>query len=81
MSDGHRTNTAHHTLTLEWANYPHGKGNLEEVVAIRDGAQDGYLNPRWIEWLLGFPLGWCDPNLVHLETWFSPELPNTSVAA
>lgn len=33
--------------------------NLEEVVALRDGDQDGYLSPRWIEWLMGFPVGWC----------------------
>jgi hypothetical protein len=31
--------------------------NLEEVVAAR-GETDGYLNPRWIEWLMGFPAGW-----------------------
>lgn len=35
--------------------------NLEEVVAIREGRPvDGYLNPRWIEWLMGFPAGWCE---------------------
>lgn len=35
--------------------------NLEEVVALREsGPVDGYLNPRWIEWLMGFPLGWCE---------------------
>lgn len=35
--------------------------NLEEVVALREpGPADGYLNPRWIEWLMGFPVGWCE---------------------
>lgn len=35
--------------------------NLEEVVALRQGSEaDGYLNPRWIEWLMGFPPRWCD---------------------
>lgn len=34
-------------------------GNLEEVVAAR-GETGGYLNPRWTEWLMGFPVGWCD---------------------
>lgn len=35
--------------------------NLEEVVAQREPSQrDGYLNPTWIEWLMGFPIGWCD---------------------
>lgn len=34
--------------------------NLEEVVYRRGATSDGYLNPRWIEWLMGFPIGWCE---------------------
>lgn len=34
--------------------------NLEEVVHLRGAAGDGYLNPRWVEWLMGFPIGWCE---------------------
>lgn len=30
-----------------------GKSNLGEVVG-------GQLNPQWVEWLMGFPLGWTD---------------------
>jgi hypothetical protein len=30
-----------------------GKSNLGEVVG-------GQLNPMWVEWLMGFPLGWTD---------------------
>lgn len=38
------------------------RGNLEEVVADREGdsAIGGHLNPTWVEWLMGFPLGWTD---------------------
>jgi len=36
-----------------------GKSNLGEVVG-------GQLNPMWVEWLMGFPLGWTD--LEDLET-------------
>jgi len=36
-----------------------GKCNLGEVVG-------GQLNPTWVEWLMGFPLGWTD--LDALET-------------
>jgi len=33
--------------------------NLENAVAKRDpGAIGGSLNPTWVEWLMGFPLGW-----------------------
>lgn len=31
--------------------------NLEEVVAMYGGTL-GYLNPTWIEWLMGYPDGW-----------------------
>jgi len=30
-----------------------GKGNLGEVIG-------GQPNPTWVEWLMGFPLGWTD---------------------
>ena len=35
----------------------------------------GRLNPTWVEWLMGFPIGWTD--LEDLETLSSPKLPNT----
>lgn len=36
-----------------------GKRNLEEDVAIEAEVQDrGPLNPAWVEWLMGFPIGW-----------------------
>ena len=31
------------------------------------GAAGGQLNPTWVEWLMGFPLGWTD-----LEAWATP---------
>jgi hypothetical protein len=31
-----------------------------------DGGAGGKLNPQWVEWLLGFPIGWTD--LEHWET-------------
>ena len=33
-------------------------GNLEEVVALT--GVTGVLNPTWVEWLMGWPLGWTD---------------------
>lgn len=41
--------------------------NIEEAVG-EDSAANGYLNPRWIEWLMGFPVGWCDLNSKPSET-------------
>jgi len=33
-------------------------GNLEEQMAVRMGINGGYLNPTWLEWLMGFPVEW-----------------------
>ena len=32
---------------------------LRSQVAAREGVR-GQLNPTWVEWLMGFPLGWTD---------------------
>ena len=39
---------------------PRNKCNLEEVVGEREppGSPLGYLNPPWVEWLMGWPIGW-----------------------
>ena len=42
------------------------KSNLEEVVALEQGADGGRLNPTWVEWLMGWPIKWTD--LQPLET-------------
>ena len=36
--------------------------NPESVVAVREGEASvgGSLNPTWVEWLMGWPLGWTD---------------------
>jgi hypothetical protein len=36
---------------------------LDHAVMASDG---GHLNPQWVEWLMGFPIGWTD--LKHSET-------------
>lgn len=41
----------------------HWKGNLGEVVAsihYIDITNGGRLNPNWVEWLMGWPIGWTD---------------------
>jgi len=43
------------------------KGRLEERVAQHEEAKGGgQLNPNWVEWLMGWPIGWTD--LKPLET-------------
>jgi site-specific DNA-cytosine methylase len=38
-----------------------GGKNLRTVVAESDG--NGRLNPAWVEWMMGLPIGWTDPEL------------------
>jgi site-specific DNA-cytosine methylase len=38
-----------------------GGKNLRTAVAESDG--NGRLNPEWVEWLMGLPIGWTDPNI------------------
>lgn len=30
------------------------------TVAAQDSGQSGRLNPEWVEWLMGWPIGWTD---------------------
>ncbi len=43
-----------------------GIRKLEDKVSQLEGKNTGQLNPMWVEWLMGFPIGWTD--LEHLET-------------
>ena len=49
------------------ANLPPSQINRSSVVGqlMRQG-ESGSLNPEWVEWLMGFPIGWTD--LEDLET-------------
>jgi DNA (cytosine-5)-methyltransferase 1 len=33
---------------------------LEESIAMNQTGTGGSLNPMWVEWLMGFPIGWTD---------------------
>jgi len=36
------------------------KSNLGEVVMSMETPSNGRLNPQWVEWLMGWPIGWTD---------------------
>ena len=42
--------------------------NLIDVTAHLSGQGGGVLNPRWCEWYMGFPDGWCDLPSKHSAT-------------
>jgi hypothetical protein len=33
---------------------------IVQAVALAEPTATGYLNPEWVEWLMGFPIGWTD---------------------
>ena len=35
--------------------------NLLDVVKTQENKTTGYLNPDWLDWLMGFPVGWTNP--------------------
>ena len=40
----------------EWG----GSGSRKMLVGLPHHETNGHLNPRWVEWLMGFPDGWTD---------------------
>jgi hypothetical protein len=48
--------------------------SLETAVNLSDDSTGGQLNPTWVEWLMGFPLGWTD--LRHSVTQWFRKSPN-----
>jgi hypothetical protein len=44
------------------------KSNLEEEIAGHCGKATGKLNPRWVETLMGLPIGWTMPSCTSPQT-------------
>ena len=51
----------------ETGNYQYSQGNHEKPVLTLTGSVhesepqvSGQLNPTWVEWLMGFPIGWTE---------------------
>ena len=38
-------------------------GLLRSFIEVSPRGRIGYLNPAWVEWLMGFPIGWTDLNV------------------
>ena len=43
------------------------KGNLGEVVMSTLAPTTGRLNPMWVEWLMGWPIGWTDLKPLEMD--------------
>jgi hypothetical protein len=51
-----------HTGTKEAAKAYIERGSQVHVGTLVQAEHGGQLNPTWVEWLMGFPLGWTDLN-------------------
>lgn len=45
-----------------WANKEERSRNLNDQIATTQNQQNGRLNPRWVETLMGIPIGWTMPS-------------------
>jgi hypothetical protein len=52
------------------------KGNLGEVVMSTLEPTTGRLNPTWVEWLMGWPLGWTDLKPLAMDKSHYVQLPH-----
>ena len=57
---------------------PDGKSRMDMLDWAVEHQSGGRLSPMWVEWLMGFPLGWTD--LKPSETQSFPKSPNSSDA-
>ena len=64
-----KANKVHPTITEENREKlaKRNKANLEEVIAGNCNGATGQLNPEWVEWLMGYPIGHTD-----LKDWATP---------
>jgi hypothetical protein len=46
--------------TAQWVNGRRQEGPRGIGMTLKDAVGSGKLNPMWVEWLMGFPLGWTD---------------------
>ena len=58
-----------------------GGNNLRTQIAIESG--NGRLNPAWVEWMMGLPLGWTSPFVTNsalgpIAPWDSEPVPRTA---
>ena len=45
--------------------HTHGRGYdglLRSLVEVTPQGKTGQLNPEWVEWLMGYPIGWTELN-------------------
>ena len=60
---GARRNQNGHQVTLQdaVAGYtPEARAYMKETVKENTNQTTGQLNPQWVEWLMGYPIGWTD---------------------
>lgn len=57
---GENTTTRIEAHARRLANGMKYSSRLTQAIALREPHSTGYMNPAWVEWLMGFPIGWTD---------------------
>jgi hypothetical protein len=72
LSDAVMYPTPREAMSRQNAARNRGKGNIEDKVAELNGkatqqTKTLHLNPLWVEWLMGFPIGWSALNALETQ--------------
>lgn len=41
---------------------------LQDAIRFEENLSTGQLNPNWVEWLMGFPIGWTELNALEMQS-------------
>jgi len=52
-------------------------GLLRTLAEVTPLGRIGYLNPNWIEWLMGYPIGWTELNVSETPSYRSSSTPSS----
>lgn len=81
-TDGLRSKIPQKSLAKRFAKHPNG--NLSEQIAHKESANaenasGGALSPQWVEWLMGWQIGWTDLGVSATDkSHFAPQPPPSS---
>jgi len=77
----HSLNLARYVKVLPTLTRSDGKMRGDRLdYAIEAGGSNGRLNPPWVEWLMGFPTGWTDCDVLGMRSFRSRSIRSLRVS-
>jgi hypothetical protein len=53
------------------------RSQLRELIEVSPWGKIGPMNPEWVEWLMGFPIGWTDLRASEMPSYPSNSTPSS----